>query len=256
MIKGPICPPHATPSGCTSTHPGMQCSLLSCVSCLSCSQLPLMNQWKDEFKAHSRVKCPNSGCWLEFPSIYGLKYHYQRCQGVRRPESCLSFPVASSYIAINRVKPLSGLKPQEKCEVKMGRAQMGRGWFVRCIREGLGSLEVSVRSGLGGSWTIGKCLEGQKGVCACIRKSPFYGLTSVLTYLTLLPPGCDLREADVFVLLLRSCLHLQNPARKASALESLGPASANQQSRKQSAEGHWEEQWQEKVPGCGWAAWW
>ena len=43
----------------------------------------LMNQWKDEFKAHSRVKCPNAGCWLEFPSIYGLKYHYQRCQGVR-----------------------------------------------------------------------------------------------------------------------------------------------------------------------------
>ncbi|XP_019365621.1 PREDICTED: zinc finger protein 512B isoform X6 [Gavialis gangeticus] len=43
--------------------------------------LTLMNQWKDEFKAHSRVKCPNSGCWLEFPSIYGLKYHYQRCQG-------------------------------------------------------------------------------------------------------------------------------------------------------------------------------
>ncbi|XP_015682133.1 zinc finger protein 512B [Protobothrops mucrosquamatus] len=43
--------------------------------------LPLMNQWKDEFKAHSRVKCPNSGCWLEFPSIYGLKYHFQRCQG-------------------------------------------------------------------------------------------------------------------------------------------------------------------------------
>ncbi|XP_030681729.1 zinc finger protein 512B isoform X4 [Nomascus leucogenys] len=43
--------------------------------------LSLMNDWKDEFKAHSRVKCPNSGCWLEFPSIYGLKYHYQRCQG-------------------------------------------------------------------------------------------------------------------------------------------------------------------------------
>ncbi|XP_075022869.1 zinc finger protein 512B isoform X4 [Calonectris borealis] len=59
--------------------------------------------------------------------------------------------------------------------------------------------------------------------------------------------GCDLREADLFVLVLRSCLHLQNPARKASALESLGPASANQQSRKQSAEGHWEEQWQEKA---------
>ncbi|XP_072735709.1 zinc finger protein 512B isoform X6 [Ciconia boyciana] len=49
------------------------------------------------------------------------------------------------------------------------------------------------------------------------------------------------------MLVLRSCLHLQNPARKASALESLGPASANQQSRKQSAQGHWEEQWQEKA---------
>ncbi|XP_056209940.1 zinc finger protein 512B isoform X6 [Falco biarmicus] len=65
--------------------------------------------------------------------------------------------------------------------------------------------------------------------------------------LSTLPRGCNLREADVFVLVLRSCLHLQNPARKASALESLGPASANQQSRKQSAEGHWEEQWQEKA---------
>nr|XP_016848974.1 PREDICTED: zinc finger protein 512B isoform X3 [Anolis carolinensis]XP_016848975.1 PREDICTED: zinc finger protein 512B isoform X3 [Anolis carolinensis] len=51
--------------------------------------LPLMNQWKDEFKAHSRVKCPNSGCWLEFPSIYGLKYHYQRCQGARKTESAV-----------------------------------------------------------------------------------------------------------------------------------------------------------------------
>lgn len=38
-------------------------------------------QWKEEFKSRSRVKCPSSGCWLEFPSIYGLKYHYQRCQG-------------------------------------------------------------------------------------------------------------------------------------------------------------------------------
>ncbi|XP_074776218.1 zinc finger protein 512B isoform X7 [Athene noctua] len=65
--------------------------------------------------------------------------------------------------------------------------------------------------------------------------------------LSALPGGCDLREADVFMLLLRSCLHLQNPARKTPALESLGPASANQQSRKQSAEGHWEEQWQEKA---------
>ncbi|XP_032317514.1 zinc finger protein 512B isoform X1 [Camelus ferus] len=53
--------------------------------------LSLMNQWKDEFKAHSRVKCPNSGCWLEFPSIYGLKYHYQRCRGGAISER-LTFP--------------------------------------------------------------------------------------------------------------------------------------------------------------------
>lgn len=66
------------------------------------SQLPLMNQWKDEFKAHSRVKCPNSGCWLEFPSIYGLKYHYQRCQGVRRPEGCVSLLAANFSITACR----------------------------------------------------------------------------------------------------------------------------------------------------------
>ncbi|XP_061554026.1 zinc finger protein 512B isoform X2 [Phycodurus eques] len=41
----------------------------------------LMVQWKEEFKRRSRVKCPFSSCWLEFPSIYGVKYHYQRCQG-------------------------------------------------------------------------------------------------------------------------------------------------------------------------------
>nr|XP_057907336.1 zinc finger protein 512B isoform X2 [Doryrhamphus excisus] len=41
----------------------------------------MMVQWKEEFKRRSRVKCPCSGCWLEFPSIYGVKYHYQRCQG-------------------------------------------------------------------------------------------------------------------------------------------------------------------------------
>ncbi|XP_048839584.1 zinc finger protein 512B isoform X2 [Brienomyrus brachyistius] len=42
----------------------------------------MMVQWKEDFKSRSRVKCPSPGCWLEFPSIYGLKYHYQRCQGV------------------------------------------------------------------------------------------------------------------------------------------------------------------------------
>ncbi|XP_041112555.1 zinc finger protein 512B-like isoform X3 [Polyodon spathula] len=41
----------------------------------------MVAQWKEEFKNRSRVKCPSSGCWLEFPSICGVKYHYQRCQG-------------------------------------------------------------------------------------------------------------------------------------------------------------------------------
>uniref|UniRef100_A0A3Q3XJT7 C2H2-type domain-containing protein n=1 Tax=Mola mola TaxID=94237 RepID=A0A3Q3XJT7_MOLML len=45
------------------------------------SQAHMIVQWKEEFKRRSRVKCPCSGCWLEFPSIYGVKYHYQRCQG-------------------------------------------------------------------------------------------------------------------------------------------------------------------------------
>uniref|UniRef100_A0A3P8ZCI7 C2H2-type domain-containing protein n=1 Tax=Esox lucius TaxID=8010 RepID=A0A3P8ZCI7_ESOLU len=49
-------------------------------------QANMMVQWKDEFKRRSRVKCPCSGCWLEFPSIYGLKYHYQRCQGATLSE--------------------------------------------------------------------------------------------------------------------------------------------------------------------------
>ncbi|KAM4610453.1 zinc finger protein 512B isoform 2-T3 [Polymixia lowei] len=43
-------------------------------------------QWKEEFKRRSRVKCPCTGCWLEFPSIYGVKYHYQRCQGATLAE--------------------------------------------------------------------------------------------------------------------------------------------------------------------------
>ncbi|XP_068557066.1 zinc finger protein 512B isoform X7 [Anas acuta] len=62
-----------------------------------------------------------------------------------------------------------------------------------------------------------------------------------------LPRGCDLGEADVLVLVLRSRLHLQNPARKASPLESPGPAGAEQQNRKQSAEGPREERRQEKA---------
>lgn len=52
-------------------------------------QAHMIVQWKEEFKRRSRVKCPRSGCWLEFPSIYGVKYHYQRCQGVSHQPSVL-----------------------------------------------------------------------------------------------------------------------------------------------------------------------
>uniref|UniRef100_A0A4W3IMB1 C2H2-type domain-containing protein n=1 Tax=Callorhinchus milii TaxID=7868 RepID=A0A4W3IMB1_CALMI len=48
----------------------------------------VMAKWKEEFKKQSRVRCPCSGCWLDFPSIYGLKYHYQRCQGSPNSEKC------------------------------------------------------------------------------------------------------------------------------------------------------------------------
>ncbi|XP_069607194.1 zinc finger protein 512B isoform X2 [Ranitomeya imitator] len=41
----------------------------------------LISEWKEMFKTSSRVRCPSSGCWVEFPSVYGLKQHYQRCQG-------------------------------------------------------------------------------------------------------------------------------------------------------------------------------
>ncbi|KAM8945761.1 zinc finger protein 512B [Pelodytes ibericus] len=53
----------------------------------------LISQWKEMFKTRTRVRCPISGCWLEFPSIYGLKHHYQRCQGVGL--SCLRFACSS-----------------------------------------------------------------------------------------------------------------------------------------------------------------
>ncbi|XP_029108413.1 zinc finger protein 512B-like [Scleropages formosus] len=41
----------------------------------------MLSQWRERFRSLSRVRCPRPGCWLEFPSLYGLKYHYQRCQG-------------------------------------------------------------------------------------------------------------------------------------------------------------------------------
>ncbi|KAG8567117.1 hypothetical protein GDO81_013507 [Engystomops pustulosus] len=41
----------------------------------------LISEWKEMFKTLSRVRCPSSGCWVEFPNVYGLKQHYQRCQG-------------------------------------------------------------------------------------------------------------------------------------------------------------------------------
>lgn len=52
-----------------------------------------------------------------------------------------------------------------------------------------------MRSGPGGSWTYGNCLEGQKGItrdlysCLCQKKPLFCDLTSVLTCLSLLTQG-------------------------------------------------------------------
>ncbi|MBV98398.1 zinc finger domain-containing protein, partial [Eschrichtius robustus] len=87
-VRGSCRPGDSAESGAGQQRPGW---LQGQQPGLSHAQLSLMNQWKDEFKAHSRVKCPNAGCWLEFPSIYGLKYHYQRCQGGAISER-LTFP--------------------------------------------------------------------------------------------------------------------------------------------------------------------
>ncbi|XP_044842636.1 zinc finger protein 512B isoform X2 [Mauremys mutica] len=96
--------------------------------------LPLMNQWKDEFKAHSRVKCPNSGCWLEFPSIYGLKYHYQRCQGGAISEK-LTYPcsyceaafTSKTQLEKHRLwnhldRPVPASKAENKVQKAVGKA--------------------------------------------------------------------------------------------------------------------------------------
>ncbi|XP_023652469.1 zinc finger protein 512B-like [Paramormyrops kingsleyae] len=42
----------------------------------------MLSQWRERFRSQARVRCPRPGCCLDFPSLYGLKYHYQRCQGV------------------------------------------------------------------------------------------------------------------------------------------------------------------------------
>lgn len=68
--------------------------------------------------------------------------------------------------------------------------------------------QEQLRSGPGGSWTFGNCLEGQKGItydlysCLCQKNPLFCGLTSVLTCLSLLHAGCDLGEADILMLIL------------------------------------------------------
>ncbi|XP_067410175.1 zinc finger protein 512B isoform X4 [Emydura macquarii macquarii] len=93
-----------------------------------------MNHWKDEFKAHSRVKCPNSGCWLEFPSIYGLKYHYQRCQGGAISEK-LTYPCSYCVAAFTSKTQLEKHRlwnhldrpvPASKAENKVQKA-VGKG---------------------------------------------------------------------------------------------------------------------------------
>lgn len=135
--------------------------------------------------------------------------------------------------------------------MKTGRAQTGWG---RCEVHAAGTKGPAAQQDLepGGSLDH----RGGLGRPAPEKSWPFCCLTPLPACFSLPCPGCDLGEADVLVLVLRSRLHLQNPARKASPLESPGPAGAEQQNRKQSAEGPWEERRQEKVAGCGRAAWW
>uniref|UniRef100_A0A665TY76 C2H2-type domain-containing protein n=1 Tax=Echeneis naucrates TaxID=173247 RepID=A0A665TY76_ECHNA len=73
-VQGPVCDEQA--EGKRKGRPKAEVQELR-----SIPQAHMIVQWKEEFKRRSRVKCPCSGCWLEFPSIYGVKYHYQRCQG-------------------------------------------------------------------------------------------------------------------------------------------------------------------------------
>ncbi|PKU33020.1 hypothetical protein llap_16676 [Limosa lapponica baueri] len=94
-----------------------------------------MNQWKDEFKAHSRVKCPNSGCWLEFPSIYGLKYHYQRCQGAKTEKAvaqdhaengeCLAESRESKEFQIAAAEAMAAATPTAKSSSGKDTVQQG-----------------------------------------------------------------------------------------------------------------------------------
>uniref|UniRef100_A0A4W6DYV5 Zinc finger protein 512B n=1 Tax=Lates calcarifer TaxID=8187 RepID=A0A4W6DYV5_LATCA len=74
ILPGPVCDEPA--EGKRKGRPKAEVQELR-----SIPQAHMIVQWKEEFKRRSRVKCPCSGCWLEFPSIYGVKYHYQRCQG-------------------------------------------------------------------------------------------------------------------------------------------------------------------------------
>lgn len=72
---------------------------------------------------------------------------------------------------------------------------MGQKWFMRCTRERLGSLQLSVRFGFGDRGllvTIWRARRMLHVICVhtCVRKSrPFHGLTSVLPCLSLLTQG-------------------------------------------------------------------
>lgn len=86
-------------------------------------QAHLIGQWKEEFRRRSRVKCPCSGCWLEFPSIYGVKYHYQRCQGVSRQTNVRSSSVASCMLIVDssECKEENHDSPMDKSIMRAGK---------------------------------------------------------------------------------------------------------------------------------------
>lgn len=70
-----------------------------------------------------RIQSPLQGEMSQFRLLVGVPQHLW----LEIPLSAL--PRGKE----TRVKLLLGLKPQEKREIRMGRAQMGQGRFVRCV---------------------------------------------------------------------------------------------------------------------------
>ncbi|KAL4630639.1 zinc finger protein 512B-like [Arapaima gigas] len=106
----------------------------------------MLSQWRERFRNLPRVRCPRPGCWLEFPSLYGLKYHYQRCQGVtltdcsESTDACLRKPQSWSHPGWSPVvPPRLGSYPPEPSVVKGG----GRKRSAEALTQILGASKVT-----------------------------------------------------------------------------------------------------------------